>query len=483
MDIKDFKKVTPYRWVLERDKSLKMKTDAEIFATEEILQAAIEDNSIQQVVNVSALPGIVSNSFAMPDIHYGYGFSIGGVAAFPAETGIVSPGGVGYDINCGVRLLSTGIPQSELEKHRQAIGYAILNKIPTGLTKKSNLKLNSKEFGKILKRGAREVAEHYAMSSDKDQLRFIESSGELEFNMPEAVSSRAIERGQSQVGTLGGGNHFIEIQRVDEIYDQEAANIFGIQKDHIAIMIHTGSRGFGHQVASDYIERIRKRNLNKIKIKDPQLIYAEIQSKEGRQYLQGLNAASNFAWANRHLIMDNIMAIFEHMFKSPAAKLGIRLVYDQAHNIAKFEKHTIKGKTQDVLVHRKGATRAFPPGHYDIPKEYRPVGQPVIIPGSMGTASYLLKGTHEAMDISLGSSAHGAGRRLSRHKAIKFAKDANVRDQLKQKDISVFSFSDKGLKEEIPEAYKDIDDVITVTEGANISQKVARMVPLIVIKG
>jgi tRNA-splicing ligase RtcB len=485
MELKDFKKVTPYRWVLEKDKHkpLKMNVDAEIFATEDILQSAIEDNSIQQVVNVSSLPGIVANSFAMPDIHYGYGFSIGGVAAFPAETGIVSPGGVGYDINCGVRLLSTRIPQTELERHREPIGYAVLSRIPTGLTKKSNLKLNSKEFMKVLKGGAGEVARKYAMSSDEDQLRFIESSGKLEFNMPEVIGSRAIERGQSQVGTLGGGNHFIEIQRIDEIYDEEAARVFGLEKGNIAIMIHTGSRGFGHQVASDYIERIRKRNLARIKIKDPQLIYAEIQSKEGKQYLQALNAASNFAWANRHLIMDNLIAIFEQMFKSPAAKLGIRLVYDQAHNIAKFEHHTIGGKPMNVLVHRKGATRAFPPGHKDIPLEYRSTGQPVLIPGSMGTASYVLKGTPEAMDISLGSSAHGAGRRLSRHKAIKFAKGANVREKLKKKNIQVFSFSERGLKEEIPEAYKKIDDVIDVTEGAGISRKVARMVPLVVVKG
>jgi tRNA-splicing ligase RtcB len=485
MEVKDFKKISPYRWVLEKDKhkSLKMNADAEIFGTEEILRAALEDNSIQQVINVSALPGIVSKSFAMPDIHYGYGFSIGGVAAFPADTGIVLPGGVGYDINCGVRLLSTSIPGKDLDKRREPIGYNILSKIPTGLTKKSNLKLNKKEFLKVLKHGAKEIADNYTVAGDSGHLRFIESGGRLDFNMPEIISSRAIERGQGQVGSLGGGNHFIEVQRVDEIYDEHTAQVYGLEKGNIAIMIHTGSRGFGHQVASDYIERLRKRNLDKIKVNDPQLIYAEIRSKEGEHYLQALNAASNFAWANRHLLMDSIIKIFEDIFRSTSAGLGIRLLYDQAHNIAKFEEHEIDGKSQKVLVHRKGATRAFAPGHKDIPQEYRSVGQPVLIPGSMGTASYVLRGTAEAMDISLGSSAHGAGRRLSRHKAIKFSKGTNVREKLKSKNILVFSHSERGLKEEVPEAYKKIDEVIDVTEGAGISQKVARLVPLVVVKG
>ncbi len=485
MDIKDFKKVSPYRWVLEKDnnKSLKMKADAEIFGTGEILKAALEDNSIQQVINVSSLPGIVSKSFAMPDIHYGYGFSIGGVAAFPADTGIVLPGGVGYDINCGVRLLSTSIPHAEMEKRKEPLGYNILSRIPTGLTKKSNLKLNNKEFMRVLKKGAQEITDNYSATGGADQLRFIESSGRLEFDMPEIISKRAIERGVTQVGSLGGGNHFIEIQRVEKIYDEKTARLFGLEKGNIAIMIHTGSRGFGHQVASDYIERIRKRNLDRIKVNDPQLVYAEISSKEGKHYLQALNAASNFAWANRQLLTDNIVSIFQEVFRGSAAGMGIRLVYDQAHNIAKFEEHVIDGKKQKVLVHRKGATRAFGPGHKDIPREYRAVGQPVLIPGSMGTASYVLRGTSEAMDISLGSSAHGAGRRLSRHKAIKFAGGSNVREQLKNKNILVFSHSERGLKEEIPEAYKEIDQVIDVTEGAGISQKVARLVPLVVVKG
>ncbi len=484
MELNSFEQKSPFQWVLEKGYDKSMRVDATIFASEEILQTAIDDQSIQQVINVSSLPGIISNSFAMPDIHYGYGFSIGGAAAFPADSGIVSPGGVGYDINCGVRLLSTGIDAEEMETHREAIGHAILRDIPTGLTQKSNHKLTQNEFFRVLKNGAAEIVNHY--SGQKEDLRFIESGGSLDFEAPEVISQRALERGKNQVGSLGGGNHFIEIQKVDEIYDPQAAAVFGLKKGDITLMIHTGSRGFGHQVATDYIERLRKRNLAKLaklKIKDPQLIFAELSSREGQDYLQALNAASNFAWANRHLLMEDILRIFERYFHSSAQGLGFRLVYDQAHNIAKFEQHMVQGKKRDLLIHRKGATRAFPPGHPEIPGEYRAVGQPVLLPGSMGTASYVLRGTEKAMEVSFGTSAHGAGRRLSRHKAIKFASGMNVREQLKENNIMVFSHSKRGLKEEIPEAYKDIDDVVEVTEGAGISKKVARLVPLVVVKG
>ena len=481
MELKDFTKISPFRWLLDKKKNKTMNVDSEIFATEKVLRSAIQDCSIQQVINVSALPEIVSHSLAMPDIHYGYGFCIGGVAAFPADTGIVLPGGVGYDINCGVRLLSTEIKSEEVKKYRESIGSSILKEIPTGLTSKSNYRLSKKEFQKVIKNGAEEIVNRF--SGSKEDLRFIESSGKLEFNMPEIISERAYERGRTQVGSLGSGNHFIEIQLIDEVFDKEAAEIFGLKKGDISIMIHTGSRGFGHQIASDYIERLRKKNLSRIRINDPQLIYAEINSKEGRNYLQALSAASNFAWANRHLLMENIVSIFERIFKSSRKNLGIRLIYDQAHNIAKFEDHTIHNKKEKVLVHRKGATRAFPPGHSDIPEEYRKTGQPVIIPGSMGTSTYVLKGTEEAMNLTFGSSAHGAGRRMSRHKAVKFSSNMNVRERLNERNIQVFSYSNRGLKEEIPEAYKDIDEVIEVTEGSGISKKVARLIPMVVIKG
>jgi len=481
LELKDFDKVGDFRWLLPRQKNSSMKVDAEIFATEDILAAAVGDASIDQVINVASLPGILAHSFAMPDIHYGYGFCIGGVAAFPADTGIVLPGGVGYDINCGVRLLTTQIELEQFYPVREKIGQAILGRIPTGLTDKSNLKLNKKEFIDVLKNGAEEIVKHYC--GEKEDLQYIESHGKLEFSAPEIISDKAFERGKTQVGSLGAGNHFIEVQVVDEIFDEAAARAFGLKKGCISIMIHTGSRGFGHQVASDYIERIRKKNIARITVSDPQLVYADIRSPEGQAYLQALNAASNFAWANRHLLMEDLVAIFEEILGSSRTGLKINLVYDQAHNIAKFERHLIDGRELDVLVHRKGATRAFPPGHHDIPEKYRPVGQPVIIPGSMGTASYVLKGTQEAMKITLGSSAHGAGRRLSRHKAIKLAADMNVRDMLKNKNILVFSHSSMGLREEIPEAYKEIDEVIKVTDGSGISEKVARMLPLLVVKG
>jgi tRNA-splicing ligase RtcB (3'-phosphate/5'-hydroxy nucleic acid ligase) len=488
MNIDDFVKISPYRWSLPKGAYKfkgKMNADVEIFGTENIIKAAIDDKSVEQVVNVSTLPGIVSHSFAMPDIHYGYGFSIGGVAAFHADSGIVSPGGVGYDINCGVRLLATNIPAEELDKHKykEALGYAMLSRIPTGMGDKGSIKPNKKEFLRLLQNGAEEIVKHYSSGGEENELRFIESSGKLDFNMPEILSDRAIERGYTQVGSLGGGNHFLEVQRVEEIYDEKAAAVFGLRKGYLSILIHTGSRGFGHQVATDFIERIRKKNLSKIDIIDSQLVYAAIDSPEGQHYLQALNAASNFAWANRSLLMYDVTRIFEDIFKSSAQKLGIRLVYDQAHNIAKFETHSIEGKKQKLLVHRKGATRAFPPGHPDIPREYRPIGQPVLIPGSMGTSSFVLRGTEKAMEISLGSSAHGAGRHFSRHQAIKFSAGANVHEQLKQKNILVFSHSQKGLREEIPEAYKEIDEIIEVTVGAGISEKVAKMIPLIVIKG
>jgi tRNA-splicing ligase RtcB len=481
MELKDFDKISDSRWLLPKSKDKSMNVAAELFASEEILKNALEDASVQQVVNVSSLPGILSNSLAMPDIHYGYGFCIGGVAAFPAESGIVLPGGVGYDINCGVRLLSTGIESGGIGLHGDSLGRAILRDVPTGLNQKSNLKLGKKEFFRILKNGAEEIVNRFG--GDKEDLKFIESAGKLPFDSPEVISERAVERGRPQVGSLGAGNHFIEIQYVDEIFDEKAAEAFGLKVGNLSIMIHTGSRGFGHQIAGDYIERIRKRNLHKIDIKDPQLIYAEINSKEGNHYLQALNAASNFAWANRHLLMENIITIFERIFASSRKKLGITLVYDQAHNIAKFETHRIKGKEERVLVHRKGATRSFPPGHPDIPREYRDIGQPVLIPGSMGTASYVLRGTERAMETTLGSSAHGAGRKMSRHKAIKFAANLDVREELKKHNILAFSYHNRGLKEEIPEAYKEIEDVIRVTEDAGISKKVARLVPLVVVKG
>ena len=478
---RNFEQIAPCRWRLNKAADRAMTTDAEVFASQEILQQALDDASIEQVVNVACLPGLVGNSLAMPDIHYGYGFCIGGVAAFPAEGGIVLPGGVGYDINCGVRLLASSIPASEFTAVADAVGHALLARIPSGLTARGLRSLNKKEFQRLVAGGVGEVARRYG--GDAADMEFIESGGCLPFDTPGALGPRACERGAAQLGSLGSGNHFIEVQAVEEIFDVATARVFGLQPGHVAVMIHTGSRGFGHQIASDYIETFRKRNLARLKLRDPQLIHAAIDSSEGRNYLQALAAASNFAWANRQLIQEEVVAILEQTLGMGRGKLGLQLVYDQAHNIAKFERHKIDGSEVDLLVHRKGATRALPPGHADIPEKYRAVGQPVILPGSMGSSSYVLRGTTAGAEATFSSSAHGAGRRLSRHQAIKLSAGEDVSARLKKKGILVFSLSSQSLWEEIPEAYKEIDDVVAATLGSGISEKVARLRPLLVVKG
>ncbi len=478
----DFVEISPCRWLLGKGADREMKADAEVFADREILQQALDDASIEQVVNVACLPGLVGSSLAMPDIHYGYGFCIGGVAAFPAQGGIVLPGGVGYDINCGVRLLASSIPASEFAAVAERVGHAILQRVPSGLTSRGLYPVNKKEFQRIVSGGVGEVVRRFG--GDAGDMEFIESGGSLPFDTPGALGPRACERGASQLGSLGSGNHFIELQEVEEIFDAPTARLFGLEKGNVAVMIHTGSRGFGHQVASDYIETFRRRNLARLKLKDPQLVHAAIDSAEGRNYLQALNAASNFAWANRQLLQEEVVSILEEFLGMGREKLGLRLVYDQAHNIAKFERHPVGGTAIELLVHRKGATRAFPPGHPDLPERYRASGQPVIIPGSMGSRSYVLRGTASgAAAGTFFSSAHGAGRRLSRHQAIKLSAEVDVRERLRQKGILAFSLTSQGLKEEVPEAYKDVDGVVEVTVAGGISAKVARLRPLLVVKG
>ncbi|HSQ35892.1 MAG TPA: RtcB family protein [Candidatus Binatia bacterium] len=477
----NFEEIAPGRWRLGKGAERGMAADAEVFASREILQQAQDDASIEQVVNVACLPGLVGSSLAMPDIHYGYGFCIGGVAAFPADGGIVLPGGVGSDINCGVRLLASSVPVREFALVADPVGHAILQRVPTGLTPRGIQPLNKKDFQRVVGNGVREIVRRFG--ADARDLEFIESNGCLPFDAPEALGPRACERGAAQLGSLGSGNHFIEIQAVEEIYDPAVARCFGLELGCIAFMIHTGSRGFGHQVASDYIETFRKRNLARLKLKDPQLVYADIASAEGRNYLQALNAASNFAWANRQLIQEEVVAILEKAMGMGRAGLGLRLVYDQAHNIAKFEDHDLNGKPTRLLVHRKGATRAFPPGHGDVPGPYRAIGQPVIIPGSMGSPSYVLRGTVAGAKATFSSSAHGAGRRLSRHQAVTVSAGADVRERMRDLGVLVLSLSSQGLKEEIPEAYKDVDDVVATTVASGISEKVARLRPLLVVKG
>ena len=480
LPIERFTEVSPCRWRLNKSSDRAMKADAEVIATREILQQALDDGAIEQVVNVACLPGLAGSSLAMPDIHHGYGFCIGGVAAFPADNGIVLPGGVGYDINCGVRLLASSIPAGEFAAVADAVGHALLARIPSGLNARGLRPLNKKEFQRLVAGGVGELARRFG--GDPGDPEYIESGGCLPFDAPGALGPRACERGAAQLGSLGSGNHFIEVQAVAEVFDPAAARAFGLEPGRVSIMIHTGSRGFGHQVASDYIETFRRRNLARLKLRDPQLIHAAIASSEGRNYLQALNAASNFAWANRQLIQEEIVAILEETLAMGRLQLGLKLVYDQAHNIAKFECHEVDGEAIDLLVHRKGATRAFAPGHPDLPSRYRATGQPVLLPGSMGSSSFVLRGTAAAAGTFF-SSAHGAGRRLSRHQALKLSVGEDVSARLRQKGILVYSLSSQGLREEIPEAYKDVDDVAAATVAAGISAKVARLRPLLVVKG
>jgi len=459
-----------------------MRTDGIIFTSEKLLPTLIKDNAPQQVANVAYLPGIVGPSMAMPDIHWGYGFPIGGVAAFDVDNGIISPGGVGYDINCGVRLLRTDLDVPELKPKLRDLMQAIYDAVPAGVGKKGRIRISRSELQKVLVQGARwAVNKGYGWDED---LTHTEEEGSLDGADPSAVSDRAYERGLVQIGTLGAGNHFLEIQKVDEIHDEKAAEVMGLRKGQVVVMIHTGSRGFGYQVCDDAVKNlgyaVAKYHLT---IPDRQLACAPITSPEGRAYFGGMAGAANYAWANRQAIMHWVREAFEQTFGMGAEKLGLHLVYDVAHNIAKFEEHEVNGQRRKLCVHRKGATRAFGPGHPDIPKDYRAIGQPVIIPGDMGTASYVLVGTTKAMSASFGSTCHGAGRVWSRSRALREVSGHEVKSRLEREGILVLSVSTKTLAEETPEAYKDVDEVVEVTHNAGISAKVARMKPLGVIKG
>jgi len=468
------------RWRIPRQGG--MKTDGVIYTSEKLLSTLIKDNAPQQVANVAHLPGIVGYSMAMPDIHWGYGFPIGGVAAFDVNEGVISPGGVGYDINCGVRLLRTNLETDEVKPKLRELLQAIYSAVPAGVGKKGRIRISRNELEKVLVQGARwAVNKGYGWNED---LAHTEEEGSLDGANPSAVSDRAYERGLPQIGTLGAGNHFLEIQRVDEIYDTKAAEIMGLRKGQIVVMIHTGSRGFGYQVCDDAVKKlghtVAKYHLS---IPDRQLACAPISSPEGKAYFGAMAGAANYAWANRQAIMHWVREAFEQAFGMGAEKLGLQLVYDVAHNIAKFEEYEIDGKRRRLCVHRKGATRAFGPGHPDIPSDYRDIGQPVIIPGDMGTASYVLVGTEKAIQESFGSTCHGAGRVWSRSRALREVRGYEVKSRLQREGILVLSVSTKTLAEETPEAYKDVDEVVEVTHNAGISAKVARMRPLGVIKG
>lgn len=482
-DIKGkIKRIDDYRWLIPVDFKSGMRVPGLIFADEQLLEKAIEDKAFEQVANVAFLPGIVKYSLAMPDIHWGYGLPIGGVAPVRVSDGVISPGGVGSDINCGVRLLKSNLTYNEFKSYLQKTIDTIYVNVPCGVGSTGKIRISGKEIDEVLIKGARWSVEHgYGL---KEDLNHTEENGTLAGANPDALSKRARERGYEQIGTLGAGNHFLEIQVVDEIFDEAVAQKLGIFKGQITVMIHTGSRGLGYQVCEDYMaSMVRVMQKYNINLPDRQLACAPINSPEGKEYLGAMAAAANYAWANRQAITHWVRESFERVLGRSAEELGLKLVYDVAHNIAKFEKHNVDGKEMELLIHRKGATRAFGPGHPVLPQEYRETGQPVIIPGDMGRASYLLVGTEGAMKESFGSTCHGAGRCMSRHEAIRKTHGRRIDEELMNKGIYVRARGRDTLCEEVPEAYKDVSHIVDIVAGAGISKKVARMKPLGVVKG
>ncbi|MBU0686472.1 MAG: RtcB family protein [Candidatus Margulisbacteria bacterium] len=474
-----FKKINEFKYELPKSFLEGMRVPGIIYADEQMMDHIFSENAHIQVANVAYLPGIVRASLAMPDIHYGYGFPIGGVAAFdPENGGIISPGGVGFDINCGVRILRTDLKREKVLPKIKDMVYALANNVPCGVGRVGSIKLKLSDLEKIMKKGSTWAVENgYGWQED---VIHTEGKGCLEGADPECVSSRAKERGLPQQGTLGSGNHFVEVQYVQEIYDEAAARVMGIEKDTVTIMIHSGSRGLGHQVCTDYISiMLNASRKYGIALPDRQLCCAPVNSPEGNEYFAAMAGAANYAWTNRQMMMHWAREAFAQVVGGTPEKLGMDLIYDVAHNIAKMEMHN--GKL--LCVHRKGATRAFPAGHPEIPEDYKEIGQPVIVPGDMGRCSFLLVGTQKAMEESFGSVCHGAGRMMSRTKASHTFKADKLVADLAGKGIVVHGASKRGLSEEAPEAYKDVRNVVNVVEGAGLAKKVAKLKPLGVIKG
>lgn len=460
-----------------------MLVDGIVYVDEKQYQGIKEDMCLQQVANVATLPGIIKASLAMPDIHWGYGFPIGGVAAFDMDKGIISPGGVGYDINCGVRLLRSDLHVDEVQPQIKNLLALLYHKVPSGVGSRGKVvKLNESDYHKVLSQGAGwAVQQGYGYQSDLDHL---EAAGCISGADPDMVSKRAKERGRKQLGTLGSGNHFLEIEYVKEIYDQDLANKIGLFQDQICISIHCGSRGLGHQTCDDQIgimlQAARKFG---IELPDNQLCCAPIKSQQGKNYLAAMAAAANYAFANRQIIAKQVRDSFEYVFKKGEEKLKMNVIYDVCHNIAKVETHMVDGKERKVCVHRKGATRAFPPGHPEVPQAYQETGQPVLIPGDMGRYSYVLVGTSKAYEDTFGSSCHGAGRVLSRRKALRATKGRNIYKELYEMGVQIKASSFRTVGEEIPEAYKDVAGVVQVVENAGLAKIVAQLKPIGVVKG
>lgn len=475
------RRLDEYRWEVPQEG--KMRTRGLIYCSAEMIEAVRQDQSLQQVANVAMLPGIVGSSLAMPDIHWGYGFPIGGVAAFDLAEGVISPGGVGYDINCGVRLLRTNLSRPDILGKIQELVDVLFTNIPSGVgSRRRDLKLNTATLHGVLRQGAAwAVKNGFGEAAD---LEHIESGGTIPGADPGLVSEHAQDRGRDQLGTLGSGNHFTEIGFVEELFDEPLAKELGIFKDQVTVIVHTGSRGLGHQVCDDFISKLLRASAKYgFELPDRQLCCAPVRSDEGQEYLAAMAAAANFAFANRQIITHWVRETMQQVLRLSPRDLGLELVYDVAHNIAKIETHQVNGKKQKLCVHRKGATRAFPPHHPEVPAAYQQTGQPVLIPGDMGRYSYLLVGTKRAMEETFGSTCHGAGRILSRHQALKVARGRSIEQELARQGIVVRGAGRATVAEEIPEAYKDVEQVVEVVHGAGISRKVAKLHPLGVIKG
>jgi tRNA-splicing ligase RtcB len=479
---KDFKRVDKYTWELPKDFRDDMRVPARLFGDAELFDAAFRDRTVEQLTNTATLPGIIKYAMAMPDFHQGYGFPIGGVAAMRMDGGVISPGGVGYDINCGCRLLGSHLEQEEVAPHLQDLTAALYQSCPSGVGGKGRERVSERELDDLVTQGAKWALKR-GLARQED-LAHTEEGGCLPGADFSQVSPRAKERGRPQVGSLGAGNHFLEIDVVEDIYDAEVADVFGLFEGQIAVQVHCGSRGFGHQVCDDYVKSLQSAvHKYKIALPDRELVCAPLDSPEGRAYYGAMACAVNYAFVNRQVLAMGVREAFERVLAGKVKDFDLFQVYDVCHNIAKFEEHEADGRRMRLCVHRKGATRAFGPGRPEVPADYRGVGQPVLVPGSMGTESYVLVGTQKAMDLTFGSTCHGAGRVMSRSKARKMVHGTELKKELEGAGIVVRAGSNKGLAEEAPVAYKDVSRVVEAVHGLGIARKVARLRPLGVIKG
>ncbi|MGC8628787.1 MAG: RtcB family protein [Candidatus Micrarchaeia archaeon] len=478
----EIEKISPFKYEIKKDESAGMKTSVTIFANESLLANMKKDRTLQQAVNATSLPGLVGSVLVMPDGHEGYGFPVGGVAAFDADEGIISPGAIGFDINCGIKVIKTSMTEQEVRPKLKQLADALFKNVPSGVGSKVNLGFSNSDLARIAEEGV-----PYVVSKGlgiKEDIEAIEENGAMDGADFSKVSSLAKSRGLHELGTLGAGNHFLEIQRVEKIFDEATAKAYGLYEGQIVAMVHCGSRGFGHQIASDYLRLLNDYQArHNISLVDKELSYAFVKDKEAQDYLAAMKCAVNYAFANREIIANSIRKSFEEVFGKSADALGMETLYDVAHNIAKLEEHEVGGKRKKVYVHRKGATRAFPKGMQEVPQKYRETGQPVLIPGSMGTASYILCGMPGSMKESFGTTCHGSGRVMSRHEAVREIPASKTLNSLKEKGIELRVKSKNLVSEEAEWAYKNVDEVVGIVEKAGLSKIVSRNVPLLVVKG